>query len=188
MIVLLNGPPRCGKDTAAKCIINSNIKNGTGFTEYKMSRPLKKMVREMFYLTMSEHKFIEDNKDRPLKMLLGKKYRDIQISLSEEWAKVFFDNSIFGQLAVKHIKGRASNVVISDVGFEEEVLPMRMEFPNRIYLLRISRPGCDFDSDSRNYLPDGCVGTGRIQDVENKYDDLEIYEAQILRAMRKWIK
>ena len=187
MIVLLNGPPRSGKDTAARCIVNNVSKNRMPFSEYKMSSPLKKMVREFFCLTMDEHKFIEEHKDRPLKMLLGKKYRDIQISLSEEWAKQLFDSSILGQIAVKNIKGRASNVVISDIGFEEEVVPIRHAFPSRVHLLRITRPDCDFSNDSRDYIPDSCVGTGRMQVVENKYDDVEIYEAQILRAMKKWI-
>jgi hypothetical protein len=181
-IILLNGPPRSGKDTAAN-IIKKNVPN---FTEYKMSSPLKRTVREMFNLTIEQHKALEDIKDEPSDILGGHSYRDIQISLSEDWMKPTFGSKIFGEIAVKVINQRAGNVVISDIGFEDEVYPLRRAFTKRLCLIRIHRPGSNFDNDSRDYLPNSCLDNALIHDLYNQFNDLELYEAQILRILTKW--
>ena len=44
MIILLNGPPNAGKDTAAKIIASKLI----SVVDYKMSRPLKQGIQAIF--------------------------------------------------------------------------------------------------------------------------------------------
>jgi hypothetical protein len=181
-IILLNGPPRSGKDTAANFIIKNSERH---FTEYKMSRPLKRGIATMWELTGEDQKFIEEHKDEELD-IFNDTYRNVQISLSEDWFKPKFGIDIFGHLAVRAIQGMASHVVISDIGFPDEVRPLRKAFGDTLKLIRLHRPGCDFSNDSRSYLSDGLFHSHCVRDVKNYYDDLEVFELQIRKVLREW--
>ena len=181
MIILLNGPPRSGKDTAAHII----LRNFKPWSEYKMSLPLKAGLREFFAIDREMHRSVEEHKEDEIDLFFGYSYRQMQISLSEDWAKAKFGTHIFGSLAVRAIKARSSNVVISDCGFEEEIVSIRNAFPGNVLLIRLHRSGCDFSNDSRGYIPDGVIDEHLVQDINNAYD-LEMFEVQVIKALRKW--
>lgn len=179
MIILLNGAPRSGKDTAAKFI------KKYGYREVKMSAPLKSAVPALFNLTGHDMVKLEDTKDEESHLLSGNSYRKIQIALSETLMKPLCGDTIFGDLMVRKINGLANkNIVISDIGFEDEVHPLIYAFGYKnLALVQIIRPGKTFENDSRTLLRSKGFLYHTV--INNEYD-LEMYEIQIRRMMQKF--
>ena len=184
MIILLNGPPRSGKDTAAK-IIQKLI---TGCYHYKFAKPLKKACHALLGLTPKQIELLLNDKDKPSSILRGMTLREYYIAMSETFAKEHFGERTFGYAAINALSGVAApNVVISDCGFDDEVLALNSQrIKGNMYVILLERPGCSFANDSRRYLSketcnklDGCKG------IINEYE-LEFFEEQIKRALNKW--
>ena len=183
-IILLNGPPGCGKDTVA-AIMKKKMRS----TElYKMASPLKKAFGALLNL---DSKLLyglteTDSKDRPIWREFPTTPRDILIKLSEDVMKPFFGPDIFGVIAVQGIDQIiASRVVISDIGFTEEVVPIAKRYGyNRVFGLAISREGHDFENDSRCYID--FHNLGLEWDWLRNDHDLELLEAQVVRVLKKW--
>lgn len=148
-LVLLNGPPKCGKDT----ISNRLIRVFENSENVKLSSPLKDSLPQFFGLTQEEVNYLEAHKEEPSPLLLGKTWRQSQISLSEDWSKVFFNERVFGEILVNKIsKSENQLFFVSDSGFYSEAKPLVEKFgESNILLLRIFRPGCNFSNDSRSY-------------------------------------
>lgn len=180
MIIFLNAPPRAGKDTCAE--IMKRLVLGMG--EFKMSAVLKTAIADLFGLDHPRHQWAEKNKDTKSKMFgheIEYSYREIQIMLSEEFMKPNFGQDIFGRIAVRRLTGimDKTHFVISDVGFDHEVVPIirGLASKHEIRLLKITRPGCDFSNDSRNWIHGADIGIR--EDTINNRHDLELYEEQI---------
>jgi len=152
-LVLLNGPPRCGKDTLVQQLV-PYLK----FSHLKFAAPIKRMVAGLLNVDM---RYIEEFKEMPVKTLRDETIRYTLIRLSEEFMKPRYGNDIFGSLLWQEAKNAANKlVVVSDCGFVSEV--------NRVVasagkanclIVRIHRAGTDFSGDSRSYLPDGVCET-----------------------------
>lgn len=186
-IILLNGPPGCGKDTAAK-IINKKLH---GFSyQYKMSLPLKEACHNLLGLqgTLEE---LEPLKDLAIKFLIKKDsnhwslynlvndkgemtLRQFYIYISENVMKPLFGDDIFGRLAVENLKQCHHDVVtISDSGFAPEAKPIIDYFgKENICLSKLYRTGKDFSGDSRGYID---LPVDKILDINNNssVDDFE---------------
>lgn len=183
-VFLLNGPPRCGKDTAALHLMNfySNLRHR------KMSAPLKDAIHRMFMLshdTITELELPGNNalKDVPRLDLLGMSYRQALIWMSEECMKPRFGIDVFGKIMVNELQKptAAPFTVISDSGFKDEALPIIKRYgANNVHLFRILRPGCDFGGDSRSYweLEDAC----QFQIIDNRFDR-RLFGIDILRRV-----
>lgn len=156
-VLLLNGPPRCGKDTIAEFIKNWNRSE---VMIEKFARPMKiacpliySIPRELWDNTLDT----AEKKDTPSELLFGRTPREVQIAMSEEYLKKLHDNEIFGKLALNRMRnvsfGLNQFFIISDCGFLEEaqVIINAIGAAN-VQLWRISRPGCDFSKDSRNWI------------------------------------
>ena len=184
MIILLNGPPRCGKDTAAEFITlmvgNSKVQH------MKMSRPMKAALRLIFGFTMAEVRELEENKDQGNgPEFADLSYREMQIKLFEH-LKETYGPGILGQIFVRHDRHTMKrHTVVSDAGLTVEIEPIVEAYPYKdIGLIQIRRPGCNFDNDIREYIgPHKSIGNFEV--VENKYD-LELFQAQIKRVLVKW--
>jgi len=164
-IVLLNGPPRCGKDTIA-----TYLEKEHGFYHTKFAKALKEGVHSILRLgtfdlmnrfTPLPHDYYEPLKDTRMSEFLGLTPREAYISLSEEYMKEKFGSAIYGDLLLRELLGVNNDfIVVSDSGFFEEMIPIlnqRNEFET--VLLRITRPGTSFDGDSRSYVSqDKCEG------------------------------
>lgn len=153
-ICILNAPPRCGKDTIAQ-----ELSRNFGCYQGSFKEPLFQVVSEV--IGYGFDKFIalynRDNgwKDKP--QFNGKSIRDLMIHTSENYLKPFFGKDYFGvQLAndLKHNTTERDIVVVSDGGFEEEVLALVKEFGyDKVEVLQISREGfTSFEGDSRNWI------------------------------------
>jgi hypothetical protein len=187
MIILINGPPSSGKDTATgimKKYLTGSVR------EYKMSSTLKTGLRELLGIEDEQWKRLLEYKKKDMPLLPeGNTPRRALIELSEMFMKPMFGNDIFGHIAVRRIKRMASadHILVSDVGFTYEVAPMLEEWgPKKIRILMLTRPDCDFVNNSRSYLNIDQLKMGAYYKSINNQYDLEMFEAQVKKVLREW--
>ena len=149
-IVLLNGPPGCGKDTLADALeMASEDVNRCSFKD-----PLYDLVAAQHDMGVGQ--FIKlatqrDTKESSMSALWFKTPRGALIHMSEKIIKPTFGKDAFGKLAAKQIVEGCTNV-FSDSGFMEEAEPLFDVVPwAEVLLVRIHKRGT-FEGDSRNYL------------------------------------
>jgi hypothetical protein len=167
-LVLLNGPPRCGKDTAAKAIISYIEKKALADPERpphvvleRFSMPIKRAFAGMIDAEIDAEGNVldyEPDKDKIIP-LLGMSYRRWQILFSESFMKPLISGDIFGRLLLSRIEALPldSVVVVPDCGFQIEVEAVLRsdifhEGKLRAFLVQVYRPGCTFAGDSRRYI------------------------------------
>lgn len=149
-IIFFNGPPRSGKDT----IVTRLLSRFPTAQDIKFSTPLKTSLPVFFGLSSSQIKLLEQDKEVPKDYFLGKSWREVQISLSEEWAKPVFGGRVFGNITRNIIDNNedANIFLISDSGFQEEASALIEHFGKaNCLLIRLKREGTDFSKDSRSY-------------------------------------
>ena len=165
-IILLNGPPRCGKDTAQLAMPDS--------IRMKFAKPVKEGAHKAFGLMDADMDFFEDFKDKPLDEFFGATPRQVYISFSEDFMKkVTGDKKVFGKLLAKEIREFEDSVLegghtymITDSGFRKEAEAIVEEFgAENVLLIRIYRGVLNFQGDSRSYI---------------KLDDLGVKEKDII--------
>ena len=187
MIILLNGPPSSGKDTAAmfmKKYLPGSVR------EYKMSTTLKSGLQTLLGLEQEDwnRMLAYGAKDEP-QLPLDITPREALIKLSEDYMKVLFGGDIFGHITVRRLKRMVSadHILVTDVGFTYEVVPILEEFgPKKMRILKLSRPNCNYEEDSRSYIDADSLNMNPYTiDINNQYD-LELFEAQVKNALKKW--
>lgn len=149
-VVFLNGPPHCGKDSAAERV-------GINCYLLKMAAPLKRACAGLLGETVE---WVEKNKDRPDPRLNGDTPRNFLIRLSEDVIKPAYGDQFFGKVMVGEIdKIEASSVaghfdmaVITDSGFFDEAIPVVTAYGiTNCLQVQINREGKNFSGDSRSY-------------------------------------
>lgn len=155
-IVLLNGAPRAGKDTAGKLILEYVVNGQNGY-HYKFSDPLKSSVHAMFHISI-EPDALESVKDVPHAGMFGKTPREMYIHFSEHCMKPKLGQNVFAELMVKRLellrsRHKDSVVVATDCGFQPEA-DVLIDFvgTKNVLLVELRREGCSFKGDSRGYL------------------------------------
>lgn len=199
-IIFFNGPPRAGKDAAARFLHNSQLgskEKRVYKASIKMAAPLKNAVHSLFGLHGVPHGAFEHSKDKPSPMLEQYKPRDLYISMSEDYVKKHFDEFFFGKIAVTQVKEALSSVpkctpgdimliLVSDSGFAPEALPLIEEYgAENCLLVRLRREGCDFRNDSRSYIhlnKEGLLET----DISNN-GSLEDLEAILYKVAKEFV-
>lgn len=182
--LLLNGPPRCGKDTVVRELVQY-IK----FRHMKFAMPMKRAFAALLDITEGQ---LEDFKDvqSPLLQRAGTTQKDGRdtvreglISFSEDWAKQRYGEDFFGRAFWQHAKNSAEQLIVaSDCGFREEVERVISNAGRRnCVLIRIHRDGCTFDGDSRSYMPDGLC---EIWDINNN-GTMHLFTMKVLRVISK---
>lgn len=164
-IILLNGPPRCGKDTAAELLL---AHLPFPVAHVKFAEPLRQAIPAMFGLGKGTWmRLYQHDKDVPSRLLKGMSPRQAMIWLSEDVMKPTFGYDIFGHLAINQIedatKEPQNNIVLSDSGFTRETrcLIDRYGIEN-LLLLQMYRDGCTFANDSREYIDIEGLNTSHI--------------------------
>jgi hypothetical protein len=181
MIILLNGPPGCGKDTIAK-IIKKKIES----KDYKMAKPIKDAFSALFGIQgQLLHELIEERKDEAFFTANANiTPREVLIKLSEEFMKPMFGDDCFGQVAINNLGKIAwKHLTISDSGFNAEIPPICEAFGyDKVKAILIERLGYEWDSRERLDCDTiGIEGTWLM----NHYD-LELLDAQVSRILRIW--
>ena len=158
-IIILNGPPGVGKDTIANLIAEK-----TPFFEHmRFKIPLYADTARYFSINIPT--FIDWAEDRNAKEapviqtatgLISP--REALIHVSEDLVKPAFGNDHYGLLAAKKIllSKSKSNVIFSDGGFVEELLPIA-NLCHKLWIVRLHRKDFNFNTDSRDYISDKII-------------------------------
>ena len=162
-VVLLNGPPKSGKDTIADALVQAV--GPLWSVNYKLSSVLKATARAMFSLSDTQYNAVErpENKDKKgYAGLSNKSWREVLISLSEDYIKPTYGEDFFGIAAAKAINTFSisgySHVFISDSGFREEAETLVTMCPTcNFTLARLYRVGTNFSKDSRSLWPNNSL-------------------------------
>ena len=185
VVVLLNGPPLCGKDSGAEHLVNYFHPCGSVKKEFK---------KKLFDLVMLIYSIRPDRfwriyndrtlKETPLPEFDGLSVRQAMIKVSEEVIKPAYGKRYFGTAAARELAEGYINI-FSDSGFIEEVEPIADRIGREnILLLRIYRAGCEFKGDSRNYLPYNSLPN--VFDVHNT-GSLQDYYDWLTRAVKNFL-
>lgn len=173
--ILFNGPPRSGKDTAAKIVCDHLLKPGKLWPVWeKFSFPNKRAFAGTVHTAMDDEGNVrgyEHRKGEPLPILNGASFRQWQIDYSEKFMKPLYGNDIFGRLLLARCD--EENVhdiyVVSDCGFQIECDVLRN---HNVLLIRMEREGCTFEGDSREYVAPHpgwpflvCFNNGTLDDL-----------------------
>lgn len=157
-ILILNGPPSCGKDTLADAIVEA-----FGWTKVEFKAALRTDTAALFNVSPQTLRNLETKKEIPTDKLLHPKtgeqlsLRQALIYTSEEVIKPQFGKDHYGlRMLSRLIDTDDEMFVCSDGGFPEELLPL-CDAGVRVRIMRINRPGYTFANDSRNYIPEDLV-------------------------------
>lgn len=169
-IMILNGPPRCGKDTAAEAIVSY-----FGFDvckHVKFSAPLKDIASSILGY---DQRTLEINKD---KILQGNdiSFRDAQIHTYIQLAQVYGEDWL-GKWLVNSLDNYDHEFfVVSDGGRAADIRSLlRVIAPNDLQIVQIMREGCTFSGDIRSYISAHNV---RTRPIVNK--NRETFKAEMI--------
>lgn len=176
--ILLNGPPRAGKDTAAQAI-------AAAWPMARIDRfagPLKIATHTLFGLAPDADAY-ENVKGLPCQEFGGLTPRAAYIKMSEEAIKPAFGSDFFGRLLARRMAGEILTVV-PDSGFEGEARPvLNLLGARNVLLLRIHRRGFDFRQDSRSYIELPGVATLDLTNNSTVPD----FNAAAVAAVYSWL-
>lgn len=183
-IILLNGPPRSGKDTIANMFYDDNYLVGVigqwriQAVKEKFAYPIKWALMEFFDI---DEETLEFNKDNPILPSYVTPRRAL-INLSEQWAKPTFGPGLFGMLCGKRVDKQLALktgvdktiFTVSDSGFVEEAAALQEMHPGKVHLVKLRRDGTDFRGDSRSYISFDATRS-RVFWLDNNGSKVELY-------------
>jgi len=181
MIILLNGPPQCGKDTI-RGIIQKNLPSTC---EYKMSYPMKDAFRNTFKFTKeAADRILEPFKDKTFSYSTNDTQtpRQYQIDYFNFLADRYGED-ILAKIAIRAIgKIKYDNVIVSDCGMSTEVEALK-EISLPIHAIQITRPEHTF-TDNREYI-DFKKYSIPCMPLDNIYDE-DLLAVQVKNILKKW--
>lgn len=166
-ILILNGPPGCGKDALARFLVE-NVKTAKHlmFKEslYKLS--LDAAGLQSHYTELFTDRQLKESVTTSPFYVAGQKVSPRQwlIHISENLIKPNFGKSFFGDKAASIVEAsNAKLFVFSDGGFKEEILPLIAV--GHVTIIQIKRPGCSFEGDSRDWLHSNMFPSGSVNTI-----------------------
>ena len=180
--IILNGPPKSGKDTIGQAIHAQLTFRGLNSVKEKFAAPIKDAVQAFIGLNDELRSIYFENplmKDHESKYFFGLTPRQVLISFSEEWVKPKFGKQAFGELLKQRTEDLPQDVVVvTDCGFDEELEPFDK---TEIAVIRLHRAGCDYRNDSRGYITRDDI---LAFDVDNN-DEPEYIALNIIKRLIK---
>lgn len=134
-------------------------------------------------------RYMEANKELEIAWCNDLTWREMQISMSEDWAKKAFGEAIFGHLACRFFNEPSGMhmTAITDSGFRVEAEPVvRLVGAENCLLVCITRDGCDFSNDSRTYIDLTDLGVKRVG-ISNHYPAVEHYHTKVRMVLDAWL-
>lgn len=193
IVILLNGPPGSGKDTAGEHLTfvyeNSRI--------LKLADPLKRAATAIYHNGNRDAFNINDtleNKGIPQDCYFGKTCREVQIGISEAFMKPFHnDQRVFGKILKDRIKFAHEHdgtkiFFITDSGFRPEAEELIEEFgAENVFLFRLHRENHTYKTDSRGYITLKDLGV-REFDIQNPDENKNAYFASLENIINNILK
>lgn len=187
-VLMLNGPPRSGKDSIAN-IMRDTLSN---VFVYSLADPLKHAVHCTFDVPDKSLKAYELVKDEVNEDFLGDTPRQAYIKFSESYMKPNYGKEVWAKIAIRKITQDLKNynfenirpvILITDVGFREEVTTFARTYgANNCTLIQLTRDGKSFINDSRNYVEHPKVS---LIDIHNQEGKLENTAARVKDIIQK---
>lgn len=181
-VIILNGPPRSGKDMAAT-FIKKDMRNVGVFT---FKKPLIRIFQATVPVSNDHHHSMlnTDLKDVESQWCGGMTPRQYLIKISQEWLKPVFGDDALGKWLAYDIQTTPCEfAVIPDGGFNDEAKVLAGTFGyNNVYVIHLYRDGTDYSNDSRGYIDLPGIVYGKI----NNRFDLDMYRVQIRRLLEEW--
>jgi hypothetical protein len=157
-VFVLNCFPRQGKDHLAKF-----LKANHRFHHFEFKSRLFDLALEIADVEWAEWGLrYETMKEIPWEKLGGLSQRQFLIKISEEWIKPVFGERYFGERLADSIeRSRCKLAVVSDGGFEQELIPLYEKFgEENVYICQWNKDNSDaFKGDSRNWITRGNIIT-----------------------------
>lgn len=156
-VVLLNGPPRVGKDTAAEALLTlKDDKGAPVFARQGFADELKDMTHRLYGVLGVPFDHFEPYKDMASYSFHGISPRRAYIAVSENLMKPLYGPQVFGELWLRRwarLNSGFPGAVVPDSGFakEAEVLIDAVGVDN-VLLVRLARDGTSYVNDSRSYV------------------------------------
>lgn len=191
-VLLLNGPPRAGKDTIGR-MLQREI---PGSELFKFGEALKEMTHRAILGHRAPADALEDRKDDPERgPEKGVTWRQAYIAMSEKFVKPLFGAGWFGKELAHSISWWASYpgarlAIVTDSGFREEAAALR-DAGHELARLVIWRRGCSFNGDSRSIwngaglIPDGLDWS--LGNDGNCLTKLETVVGRVANRVKDWI-
>ena len=163
-VVIFNAPPNAGKDFICNYLMENYFCNKAEF-----KGKLRELVKTIYGLTGEQVEWLElrENKELPQEVLGGLSYREAMIDVSERLIKPHYGKDYFAKALLNELVEFTINVV-SDGGFIEEVEYLADNCCD-VYVIRIHSSECDFEGDSRAYLPESAKW--KVVDIVNNRDN-----------------
>lgn len=148
-VLLFNGPPRSGKDTAAQTAAKT-----ANARHLKLAYHVKTGTHAQYKIPPSYRpEAFDPVKDHPHILFEGRTPRECYIDYSEKYCKPSFGTHYFAHLLAQEIlRSDHDRFAISDCGFQIEYDYLLAQDLIDIVVVQIIREDCTFDNDSRDYL------------------------------------
>jgi hypothetical protein len=167
-IIILNGPPRIGKDTLRNKMSEWYKGRGIAVNHASFKEPLIKLTCDFYEFPRQSWDNLyeyEDAggswKDSPNLYLNGMTPREALIHVSENVIKPTFGKGTFGTLLGQSLKDGIN--IIADGGFTEEVYGLweAIDYEScrnmdEIIIVKLEEEGFTFGNDSRSYISVDC--------------------------------
>ncbi len=141
MLIGFTGLAGCGKSTAAKHLAHEH-----NFTRFKMSDPLKNMLRTLFAEMGLDPDRIErmiegDLKEVPVDILHRNTPRHAMQTLGTDWGRDMIHPNFWVTVASRKLAGAKGHVVVEDVRFDNEAKMIRLLGGRVVKIERHGHPG-----------------------------------------------
>jgi hypothetical protein len=168
-ILILNGPPECGKDTIGK-MLHDQI--GCALTSFKFDLYAETAKHFSVDIDWLIHKATDrEFKDvKQFSMLGSRTPRGALIHVSEDVCKPEFGNDYFGKLSARRIVDMMyinpiEVIVFTDGGFKDEIPPLQEV--GEVYIIQLKGRG-SFEGDSRSFINLPSIDTLTVNLVDGK--------------------
>lgn len=180
-VIILNGPPNCGKDTIADHLVKKYpVVKTKSFKKHLTA------ITQLIYNVSSEWweaNYTRELKEKPSEKLSGLTPREALIKTSEAVIKPNYGKDYFGKIAAETLEEGIN--IFSDGGFPEEIECLTEDVgTDNIIIVRIKRKTCTYEGDSRNYLDMSHVPTVDIRN-DGSLDDFKERMEHLLNSMIK---
>ncbi len=183
-LLLLNGPPKCGKDTVVRELV-PYIK----FRHMKFSMPMKRALAGLLDISEADVENFKDVRSSVLQRAGTETkenrdtLRDFLIDFFDNYLAKRYGEDILGRMFWQHAKNSPEQLIVaSDCGKLAEVERVVSNAGRRnCVLVRIHRNGTTFDGDNRSYMPDNLCDTWDI----NNNGTLHLFTMKVLRVISR---